>query len=177
MPNYRRLRVPGATWFFTVDLADRRSRLLVERVDELRRAVVSVRVRHPFRIEAMVVLPNHLHAIWALPEGDDDFSLRWRRVKVEFTQALIARGDDVGRGRRPGERAIWQRRFWEHMIRDEHDLARHIDYCHVNPMKHGLVTRVRDWPWSSFHRAVRRGDCDLDWGGEVEPAGEFGERR
>ncbi|TBW32286.1 transposase [Siculibacillus lacustris] len=176
MPNYRRLRIPGGCWFFTVALQDRRSGLLVERIADLRAAVAVAHRRQPFQIDAMVVLPDHLHAVWTLPDGDSDFSERWRRIKAEFTSALVAAGIAVPKGRRPGERALWQRRFWEHAIRDDADFARHFDYCHINPMKHGLVDRVADWPHSSFHRAVRDGVYAADWAGTVEGPGDFGER-
>ena len=175
MPNYRRYRVPGGCWFFTVALADRRSRVLVDHIDDLRHAVATVRERHPFHIDAMVVLPDHVHAVWTLPDGDCDFSRRWYLVKVAFTRAVVRSSTPVPRGGRLGERRLWQRRFWEHLIRDDDDFARHVDYCHVNPMKHGRVARVGDWPYSSFHRAVREGIYSADWGGTVEPAGRFGD--
>jgi len=133
------------------------------------------RGRYPFVIDAIVVLPDHLHAVWTLPPGDADFSLRWRMIKSRFAQALPKqeRLSDVRKAR--GERGIWQRRFWEHLIRDEADYARHVEYCYINPVKHGLVARVRDWPHSSFHRDVRAGFFPADWAGEVEQGREFGE--
>lgn len=175
MPNYRRYRVPGGCWFFTVALEDRRSRILVDHVDDLRRAVKVVRSRHPFQVDAMVVLPDHIHAVWTLPEGDADFSRRWYLIKVAFTRSVLKSGVMVPPGRRLGERRLWQRRFWEHLIRNDEDYARHVDYCHINPMKHGLVCRVADWPHSSFHRAVRDGAYPADWGGDRESTGAFGE--
>jgi putative transposase len=168
MPNYRRLAVPGGCWFFTVALADRRSDLLVRRIDDLRDAVRKVRERRPFSIEAMVVLPDHVHAVWHLPEGDGDFSRRWHLIKRSFSMRIEAGATTVRGGLRPGERGIWQRRFWEHLIRDDDDFANHVAYCHVNPMKHGLVSRVRDWPYSTFHRSVARGDVAIDWAGETD---------
>ncbi len=177
MPNYRRPNVPGACWFFTVALADRTSLALVEHVDRLREAVAAVRRRHPFRIDAMVVLPDHLHAVWTLPEGDAGISVRWSLIKATFTRAVGRDGRPIPLGRRPGERALWQRRFWDHLIRDETDYARHVDYCHINPMKHGLVRRVSDWPFSTFHRAVRAGLHAEDWAGTAEEPKRFGERR
>lgn len=119
----------------------------------------------------MVVLPDHLHAVWTLPDDDPDISKRWYLIKLGFTRRLSARGIDLPRGRRVGERALWQRRFWEHLIRDDDDFARHVDYCHINPMKHGLVTRVADWPHSSFHRAVRDGIYAPDWAGDAATDG------
>jgi REP-associated tyrosine transposase len=175
MPNYRRAFVPGACWFFTVNLLERRNTLLVDRIDALRDAVVTTRKRYPFMIDAFVVLPDHIHAMWTLPPGDADFSLRWRLIKSRFAQAIPKHEhrSDIREAR--GERGIWQRRFWEHLIRDDADYARHIEYCYINPLKHGFVARVRDWPHSSFHRDVRAGIVPLDWAGDVNQIGEFGE--
>jgi putative transposase len=152
MPSYRRAFDGGRTWFFTVNLLDRRKRLLVEHIGALREAVRVTRQRFPFEIDAWVVLPDHLHAVWTLPEGDCDFPVRWYLIKMRFSKAVPGGEllDTTRRVRR--ERGIWQRRYWEHMIRDERDLARHIDYCWFNPVKHGLVRNVEDWPFSSFHR-------------------------
>lgn len=152
MPNYRRPFIAGASWFFTVNLHDRRQRLLVEHVVALREAVRETRRRFPFKIDAMVVLPDHIHAVWTLPEGDCDFPLRWRLIKTRFSKSIVP-GEQLSMSRRTrGERGIWQRRYWEHLIRNERDHARHVDYCWFNPVKHGLVTDVEDWPYSSFHR-------------------------
>jgi putative transposase len=176
MPNYRRAFVAGGCWFFTVNLLDRRDGLLVDRIEALRDAMERTRRRYPFFIDAVVVLPDHIHAIWTLPPGDADFSLRWRLIKSRFARVLPKREpmSDVRKAR--GERGIWQRRFWEHLIRDEADYARHVEYCYINPVKHGLVSRVRDWPHSSFHRDVRAGIVPEDWAGEVDATSEFGER-
>jgi putative transposase len=155
MPNYRRAFIPGGSWFFTVNLFDRRSRLLVEHIDALREAVRETRQRFPFHIDAMVVLPDHMHAVWTLPEGDCDFPVRWRLIKVRFSKS-VPKGEALSGARRArGERGIWQRRYWEHLIRDERDYLHHIDYCWFNPVKHGLVANVEDWPFSSFHRDHR----------------------
>jgi len=155
MPNYRRAFVAGGCWFFTVNLFDRRSRLLVEHIDALREAVRATQERFPFQVDAMVVLPDHIHAIWTLPEDDFDFSVRWRLIKVRFSKS-IPRGEYLTETRRArGERGIWQRRYWEHLIRDERDYRHHIDYCWFNPVKHGLVANVEDWLFSSFHRDMR----------------------
>ncbi len=177
MPEYRRLRVAGGCYFFTVALADRRSDLLVREVAVLRAAVARVMVSRPFRIEAWVVLPDHLHAVWTLPEGDADFSGRWLLIKRGFSLA-VAGGERRSASRAAkGERGIWQRRFWEHAIRDARDYSAHVDYVHFNPVKHGLVARVGDWPFSTFRRAVARGEYPANWGDGVEVEGEFGERR
>jgi len=176
MPNDRRAFVPGGCWFFTVNVLERRKTLLVEHIGALRHAIIRTQQKLPFRIDAIVVLPDHMHAIWTLPAGDADFSSRWRLIKSGFARALpkLERLGPVRIAR--NERGIWQRRFWEHLIRDEADYARHIEYCYINPMKHGLVKRVRDWPHSSFHRDVRAGLVPLDWAGEFEQNGDFGER-
>jgi putative transposase len=155
MPNYRRAFVPGATWFFTVNLFDRDSRLLVERIDDFRDSVRDTRRRFPFHIDAMVVLPDHLHAVWTLPDGDSDFPLRWRLIKVGFSKSVPNDEWRPKARRARGERGIWQRRYWEHLIRNERDLAHHVAYCWFNPVKHGLVANVEDWPYSSFHRDHR----------------------
>ena len=133
------------------------------------------RERYPFHINAFVVLPDHLHAIWTLPEGDSDFSMRWRLIKVQFSKSIpnIELLSKVRRER--GERGIWQRRFWEHLIRDDEDYRRHVEYCYINPVKHGLVRRVRDWPFSSFHRDVAAGLFAEDWAGDLGADGAFGE--
>ena len=177
MTSYRRNFVPGGSYFFTVNLADRRSRLLADNVPVLRAAFRDVKAHHPFVMDAVVVLPDHLHAIWTLPEGDADFAVRWRLIKSAFSRAL-PRQESVSISRRgKGERGIWQRRYWEHTLRDDADYSRHADYIHFNPVKHGHVGRVRDWPYSSFHRMVWLGVYPVDWGGDSwgEEAG-FGER-
>jgi putative transposase len=179
MRRYVRDFTPGATYFFTLTLQDRSARLLVDHVAQLRACMAEVKARHPFRIDAMVVLPEHLHALWTLPTDDADFSVRWMLLKQSFTRRLHAEGAldaaaQAGRGER-GERKLWQRRFWEHRIRDAEDHARHVDYIHFNPVKHGWVLRARDWPYSSFHSHVRAGTLQEDWGISAGIAGEFGE--
>jgi REP-associated tyrosine transposase len=176
MVLYRRNFVPGGTYFFTVTLSDRRSNLLVENVDALRDAFRTARDERPFEIEAIVVLPDHLHAIMKLPADDANFAGRWRRIKGHFSTGLLYAGVQLRRDSN-GELALWQRRYWEHTIRDEDDFARHVDYVHFNPVKHGYVQRVSDWPHSSFHRYVRAGFLPGDWAGDAgESAGAFGER-
>jgi putative transposase len=165
MPNYRRAFVPGGCWFFTVNLLDRRSRLLVEHIDALRTAVQETQQHFPFRIDAMVVLPDHLHAVWTLPDGDCDFPVRWRLIKVRFSKS-IPKGEPLSETRQArGERGIWQRRYWEHLVRDERDYLHHIHYCWFNPVKHGLVANVEDWPFSSFHRDTREEPGAVDLSG------------
>lgn len=166
MTDYRRARVAGGTWFFTVGLAGRRGAgLLVERIDALGAAFRTVQARHPFRLEAVVVLPDHLHCVWSLPDGDTDYSTRWGLIKAAFSRA-VERGERRSPSRiKRGERGIWQRRFWEHCIRDGDDYARHVDYIQWNPVKHGQVSHVPDWPHSSVHRHVARRVYPLDWGG------------
>jgi putative transposase len=173
MVNYRRARVPGATFFFTVTLRDRGSRVLTEHIAALRASVSIVKRERPLRIEALVVLPDHLHTIWTLPDDDADYSGRWRAIKAAFTRELKRRGVTLECDRR-GEYKLWQRRYWEHLIRDEKDLARHVDYIHYNPVKHGWVTKPVEWPWSSIHQHIRRGLIPPDWA-VVSEGDEFGE--
>jgi len=176
--RYRRAFTPGGAYFFTVTLADRSSRLLVERVDVLRDAFAWVRAGHPFTIDAIVVLPDHIHAIWTLPPGDTDFPTRWSLIKAAFSRA-VDNTEYVNASRRPrGERGIWQRRFWEHLIRSGDDLAAHVDYIHYNPVKHGYVLHPIDWPHSSIHRYVAAGRLPGDWAGRLDRrAMDAGERR
>jgi putative transposase len=176
MPQYLRARIEGGTFFFTVTLADRSSDLLLRHIDHLRTSYKSVEGRHPFETIAICVLPDHIHAIWSLPSGDSNFPLRWSQIKSGFSRDLPRQGTTSASKLIKREKGIWQRRYWEHVIRNETDLQRHIDYIHYNPVKHGHVARVRDWPHSSFHRYVTRGDLPVDWGGDTrEIAGEFGE--
>ena len=162
MVRYRRNYVQGGSWFFTVALHDRRSDLLTRHIDALRSAHQRVRRDRPFRMEAIVVLPDHLHAIWTLPPGDADYAGRWRALKSGFVRALAGAGVAVARNHR-GEAMVWQRRYWEHTIRDAEDLGRHVDYIHYNPVRHGLVHRAIDWPYSSIHRYVAEGILPPDW--------------
>ena len=156
MPNYIRPKSTGASVFFTVTLQDRGAHLLVDHVERLREAVAVTKAERPFQIEAWVVLPDHLHCVWTLPGGDRDFSTRWRLIKSRFSRGLSPghlRSSHVARQ----ERGIWQRRFWEHHIRDDADMAAHVGYCWHNPVKHGLAERPEDWPYSSIHRDLRVG--------------------
>jgi putative transposase len=169
MPEYRRLFVPAGTIFFTVVTHNRRPFLIDELArDCLHHAIDTVRMRRPFTIDAIVLLPDHLHTIWTLPDGDQAYPVRWKRIKEHFTTLYLKRGGKEGlrslsRLKRQ-ERGIWQRRYWDHVIRNEDDLERHFDYIHYNPVKHGLVSCPRDWPWSSFHRWVKQGAYDPQWG-------------
>jgi len=175
--RYRRANVAGGTFFFTLNLADRSSRLLLDHIDLLRDTLRIVRRRHPFELVAMVVLPDHLHAVWALPPDDCDYPLRWSLIKSGFSRRLV-KSEYISETRhRKRERGIWQRRYWEHQIRDDADLARHVDYVHINPVKHGYVQAPVNWAYSSIHRYIRRGILPSNWA--VEDAGElggFGER-
>jgi putative transposase len=177
MSRHRRVKVEGGWFFFTLTLADRSTDLLVRYIERLRNAYAAARKRDPFETIAICVLPDHLHAVWALPPDDADFSRRWSLIKHNFSSGLPS---DPNRSRSKigkREKGIWQRRYWEHVIRDDADLARHIDYIHFNPVKHGLVSRASDWPHSSFLRYVARGFLPRDWGGDArQPTGAcFGE--
>lgn len=170
MPQYRRARIPGGSFFFTV-VTERRQPVLTDPPvrQALREAILAVRRDRPFRIEGWVLLPDHLHAVWTLPADDDDYPTRWRLIKAGVTQQL---GEEfrnpavmTARRRLKGHGSLWQHRYWEHWLRDEADVRRHLDYLHFNPIKHGLVDRVADWPWSSFHRWVAAGVYPADWAG------------
>ena len=169
MVQYRRNYVPGGTFFFTVTLRDRTATTLVENIGMLREALRYTLRQRPFVIDAMVVLPDHIHTLWTLPCGDSDYAGRWRQLKSTFTQSLAKSGVGLTRNAR-GEYNLWQRRYWEHTIRNAADLERHVDYIHFNPVKHGLDERVEDWPYSTFHRHVRGGLYPPGWaGGNVKP--------
>jgi putative transposase len=175
--HYRRTDVAGATYFFTLNLAERHRTLLTDHIATLRTAMRGVKQRHPFHIDALVILPDHLHCIWTLPEGDADFPLRWTLIKAGFSRHISKTERRNSSRVDKGERGIWQRRYWEHMIRDERDYARHVDYIHYNPVKHGYAQRAADWPYSSIHRYIAAGMLIRDWGaGDVEEGGRFGER-
>jgi len=162
MSHYRRARFPGGYYFFTVVTWDRRP-LFVEAFARrcLRHAWQVVQERRPFELVALCLLPEHLHCLWKMPEGDAGFSKRWAALKAIFTREYLRGGEPDGTRnrsrRRSKEAALWQRRFWEHQIRDERDLQRHIEYIHFNPVKHGLVAKPSEWPWSTYHRYVREG--------------------
>ena len=172
--QYRRANIPGATYFFTVNLADRKTSLLVDAVDLLRNSVRHVKADHPFIINAMVIMPEHIHALWTLPEGDSDFSTRWSLIKVGFSRQIVPTERVSPSRRAKGERGIWQRRFWEHLIRD---YERHVDYIHYNPVKHGYASRPVDWPFSSIHRYIKHHVIDENWACRDDfDLGGFGER-
>ena len=174
MPDYRRNRVPGGTYFFTVNLLNRRADLLVTHIDALRAAVRSTLHRHPFHIDAWVVLPDHMHCLWTLPDGDTDFPGRWRDIKTAFSKSLPTTEPRSAARMRRGARGIWQHRFWEHTIRDERDYAAHMDYIHFNPVKHGLATHPAAWPFSTFHHCAKAGLYPPDWNTDtpLPPPGE-----
>ena len=167
MSNYRRAKTPGATYFFTVVTHQRQPLFQIECArTALRDAIHDVRQLLPFQIDAWVLLPDHLHAIWTLPPGDADFSQRWSKIKRQTSRAcrhlvnqtLLTPGQITD-----GEFGFWQRRFWEHQIRDEKDFRAHVDYIHYNPVKHGYVKRAVDWSYSSSHRYVKEGVYEMDW--------------
>jgi putative transposase len=162
MVNYRRYFVPGGTYFFTVALRDRRSNWLTKYAKQLGEAMRRVCEIHPYRTIAIVLMPDHLHTIWELPDDDFNYSLRWRCIKTAFARNVRKLGVKVEKNQFR-ENVIWQRRFWEHTIRNERDLNAHLDYIHYNPVKHGYVEKVSDWPYSSYHQFVKRGWLPRDW--------------
>lgn len=177
MSNYRRAWVPGGTCFFTVNLLERRRRLLVDHIGLLRESLSAAQKARPFVLLAWVVLPDHLHVAWRLPDGDADNANRWSHIKAGFSRRLPAteRRSAYRQSRR--ERGIWQRRYWEHLIRDADDFRHHVDYIHANPVKHGHAARAADWPHSSFHTWVRRGAYPPDWCVATDYGDSRGERR
>jgi putative transposase len=172
--RYRRATVAGGTYFFTVNLAERKRTLLVDHVDILRGVIRKVKAKHPFDIDAMVILPDHLHAIWTMPEKDRDYPTRWMLIKAGFSRCLPKVERRSPSRMKKGERGIWQRRYWEHLIRDDRDYEKHVDYIHYNPVKHGNVKRASDWPHSSIHRYIAS-DLLPPYGG-AEPASDNEQR-
>ena len=170
MATFRRSTTPGATYFFTLNTCARQKVLTDPRVYvALKQSLRKVKEQLPFTIEAFVLLPDHLHCIWTLPEQDADYAKRWnviKRLVSQETRNVIATPTNASRTKR-GELGLWQRRYWEHQIRDEGDFERHVNYIHWNPVKHGYVQRVLDWPYSSFHRYVKIGSYPEDWAGSV----------
>ncbi|MCV6604575.1 MAG: transposase [Porticoccaceae bacterium] len=175
MVNYRRNFQQGGCYFLTLILHDRTSALLVKEVTLLREAFAAVNKKHPFLIDAISIMPDHLHLLMQLPEGCSRYPLRVQQIKAAFTRSIKSQGACLTVGQK-GQYKLWQSRYWEHTIRDERDWQNHVDYIHFNPVKHGLVARVADWPYSSFHRFVRKGLLPEDWGGQYRPVdGVWGE--
>ena len=165
--QYRRAKTPGATYFFTLVTHNRRPILCQpENIALLRDAFRYAMKNHPLKIDAIAILPDHLHAIWTLPVKDADFSMRWRLIKSYFSRRYCGeeRGKMTESRQKKGEKAIWQRRFWEHQIRSDRDFVNHVEYIHYNPVRHGLVAAPKDWQYSSFHRYVEAGVYNLMWG-------------
>lgn len=164
--QYRRLYTEGATYFFTVNLQDRTSDLLIQEIDLLRDCFRKVKQKHPFEINAIVILPDHIHTIWTMPKNDADYSRRWRLIKYYFSHQLKNQDEYISPSReKKQERGIWQRRFWEYKIRNQQDYNNHINYIHYNPIKHDYVQKVKNWRYSSFHKYVELGILDVDWYG------------
>ena len=167
--RYRRAQIKGGTYYFTL-VTNNRAQFLTksENISLLRYSFKYVKKRHPFKIDAIVIMPDHLHSIWTLPEGDNNFSKRWRLIKSNFTMKCKEKNIYVpDKSRRiKKEQAVWQRRFWEHLIRDEKDYLKHVEYIHYNPVKHGYVTAPIDWHYSSFHKFVQQGIYNKDWGAD-----------
>jgi len=173
MPDYRRAKFKGGIYFFTLITHHRRPFLTTELARAtLRTAWKETQNHHPFQVIALCLLPDHLHCIWRLPENDDDFSTRWQSIKARFTKKYLAAGGTEGTRndsrKRTGEAAVWQRRFWEHLIEEESDYARHFHYIHYNPVKHGYVSKPVFWQWSTIHRYIRKGIYTANWGDDSE---------
>jgi putative transposase len=161
---YRRARAPGATYFITVNLLNRKSTLLVDHVDKLRKSFQRARYLYPFEIVGIVILADHFHMMLSLPEGDINYSLRIRLIKTMFSMQLDREEPICLSRKKKGERGIWQRRFWEHLIRGQKDYDNHLNYIHYNPVKHGYVKSAADWPYSSIHRFIKEGFLPKNWG-------------
>ncbi|MBL4743191.1 MAG: transposase [Cycloclasticus sp.] len=174
--QYRRADIKGATYFFTLNLANRKNTLLVDYIDALRDSIRHVKQKHPFELDAIVILPEHLHAIITLPEGDNDYAKRWMLIKSGFSRQ-IPKTEQINPSRiAKRERGIWQRRYWEHLIRDDRDYENHVNYIHYNPVKHGYVKKASDWPYSSIHRYIKNGAIKKDWGcGKEDGTDKYGE--
>jgi len=169
MPDYRRAKIPGATYFFTVVTFNRRPFLATEPAISCLRAVIRrIKAKRPFSLDAFCILPDHIHCIWTLPLNDADYSTRWNLIKGMFTKNFRKttglNSPDAWSRYKKRERPVWQKRFWEHWLRDRDDLNRHLDYLHFNPVKHALAHKPGDWPWSSFAHYLAKGWYDSDWG-------------
>lgn len=174
--RYRRVLATNAAYFFTINLQNRASDLLVRQIDALRFAFRKVQLRHPFVLDAVVIMPDHCHMIMTLPEGDSDYPTRISLIKSNFSRHIDP-VEPVSQSRKnKRERGVWQRRYWEHLIQDPRDYENHVDYIHFNPVKHGYVDRPLDWPYSSIHRFIDKGILYKDWAcGDEFERGEFGE--
>jgi putative transposase len=169
MRTYKRLQIAGGSYYFTVTLAERQDNdTLIRHIARLREAFRQTRNDHPFNIDAIVILPEHLHCIWQLPDGDKDYPTRWRLIKSRFSMGIPAEETISASRQCKNERGIWQRRYWEHGIRDERDYQNHVDYIHYNPVKHGYVQSAKDWPYSSFHQWAKRGMYPENWAASPE---------
>lgn len=181
MSRYRRADAPGATYFFTVVTYHRQPILCEPLVREaLRNAIHEVRTKRPFMVDAWVLLPDHLHCLWTLPPGDADFASRWslikRRVSMACGKQFRQESWITASKKKHRESTVWQRRFWEHQIRDESDMQRHVEYVHYNPVKHSLCRNPQDWPYSTIHRYIKTGIVPANWGGnDAAMDGNFGE--
>ena len=175
MSDYIRYRIPGGCYFFTVNLQERDKTLLVDHIDLLRESVRDCKQKRPFHIDAWVVLPEHMHCMWTMPADDMDYSNRWKIIKTHFSKGLPKLEPRTRNQIKRGERSIWQRRYWEHAIRNDQDYAAHFDYIHYNPVKHGWVDNVIDWPYSSFHRCIEKGLYPVDWASNINDDLQVGE--
>ena len=175
--RYRRATNKGGSYFFTVNLADRNETLLVDHLNILRQVINQVKKRHPFKLDAMVVLPDHLHAVITMPENDNNYPMRWRLIKAGFSRQIPGQERISESRKRKGERGIWQRRYWEHLIRSDIDYEKHIDYIHYNPVKHKYVSQATQWPFSTIHKYIEKRVLNSNWGCSGLPDGiDYGEQ-
>lgn len=166
MVGYRRNYISGGTYFFTLALQNRTSEILIEKIELFKEAIHTVKLEHPFNMKAYVILPDHLHTLWELPEDDFNYSVRWQKIKTRFSKAIINSGIVLNKTKH-NEYDLWQRRFWEHTVRDQQDFENHVNYIHYNPIKHGLVDKLEDWPYSSFHHFVKTKKLPPNWAEKI----------
>lgn len=168
MSHYRRANTTGGTYFFTVVTYLRQKILTDEYIRQaLQKAITETQEKHPFTIDAWILLPDHLHCLWTLPKDDANFSKRWGIIKRKVSLACANQYKNekwlTPSKRKHRESTLWQRRFWEHKIRDENDFEKHVDYIHYNPVKHGLCEQPKSWPYSTIHRYIKEGIYPEDW--------------
>ncbi len=176
--KYRRADTKGGTYFFTINLANRNKTLLVDHIDILRQAINRVKKLHPFKLDAMVVLPDHLHAVMTLPNNDNNYPTRWRLIKAGFSRQIPEHEQITESRKKKGERGIWQRRYWEHLIRSDNDYEKHVDYIHYNPVKHKYVNQAALWPYSTIHDYVKKGLLNENWAyNDSSDEIDYGERK
>ena len=175
--KYRRLTTKGACYFFTLNLQNRQQTLLTDHIDTLRNTINKVKHNHPFKLDALVILPEHLHILITLPRDDNNYAKRIMLIKTSFSRQL-PKEENISKSRKSKrKRGIWQRRYWEHQIRNDEDYENHINYIHYNPVKHGYVNNANEWQYSTIHQYIKQGVITQNWGSEnIMLTQDYGER-